>query len=201
QALRGLVVVRGERGNVHEPDDPIVVAGGGDDRTSVGMTDEDGRAADPPQRAHHGIDISLERVEAVLRRHDLVPVGLKYRDHLAEARTVGPEAVGEHDAGSSWHVFSCAWCNKKWTRDPGAQEDWLASSNDRAGEPRRLWLVVRSVWHLATGRRCEAPPGKRQARFDARTASSLRTRARALVCDIDALVLGFSSKDARAFAV
>src|SRR5258708_29516692 len=44
------------------------------------------------------IDISLERIEAVLAGHHLVALRLKRGNHLVETRPVGPDAVDEHDA-------------------------------------------------------------------------------------------------------
>ena len=46
-ALRGLVSVVGERGNVDEPNDAIISARGRDDTAPVGVADKDRRAADP----------------------------------------------------------------------------------------------------------------------------------------------------------
>ena len=46
-ALRGLVGVRGQRGDVDQPGDAVVGARRRDDRSAVGVADEDGRAADP----------------------------------------------------------------------------------------------------------------------------------------------------------
>ena len=50
-ALRRLGLVRGERGDVDEPGDAVVGSRGGDDASAVGVADEDGGAADPPEGA------------------------------------------------------------------------------------------------------------------------------------------------------
>ena len=98
QALRRLALIRGEGGDVDQPGDAVVGARGRDDGAAVGVADENGRAGDPAQRAGDRGDVAFERVEAVLGGHHLVPVRLKRRDHLAEARAVGPEPVREYDA-------------------------------------------------------------------------------------------------------
>jgi hypothetical protein len=61
------------------------------------VADEDGRAADPAQRADHGGDVALGGVEGVLGGHHLVSLGLQCGDHLVEARAVGPDPVDEDD--------------------------------------------------------------------------------------------------------
>lgn len=53
------------------------------------MSDEDGRAGDPPQRAFHRGDIACKCVEAVLGGDHLMSIRLKRGNHLVEARTVG----------------------------------------------------------------------------------------------------------------
>ena len=47
-ALRRFVGVRGERGDVDKPDDPVIGSCSRDDSSTVGVADEDGWAADPP---------------------------------------------------------------------------------------------------------------------------------------------------------
>src|SRR5271169_3498170 len=106
QALRRLALIRGEGGNIDQPGDAVVGARGRDDGAAVRVADENGRAADPPQRTDYRGDVAFERVEAVLGRHHLVPVRLKRRDHLSVARAVGPEPVREYDACLGWHVCS-----------------------------------------------------------------------------------------------
>ncbi len=51
--LRCLVGVRSERGDVDQPGNAVVGSGAGDDASAVRVTDEDGRAADTPQRASY----------------------------------------------------------------------------------------------------------------------------------------------------
>ena len=72
------------------------------------MADEEDRAADAVERALHRRHILFEGVQAILDRDHLVPVGLQRRDHLAEARAIGPDAVAEHDGrlGCSRHLLS-----------------------------------------------------------------------------------------------
>src|SRR5208283_248755 len=76
-ALRGLGLVRGERGDVDQPGHAVIGARGRDDGSAVGVADEDGRAADPAQGAPCRGDVGLVRVEAVLRGDYLVPFRLK----------------------------------------------------------------------------------------------------------------------------
>jgi hypothetical protein len=97
-ALRGLVLVRRERGDIDQPGDPVIGSRRGDHGSAVGVADQDGRAAHPAQRAAHGRDVTVERVEAVLAGNHLVAVRLQGGDHLAEARPVGPDPVDEDDA-------------------------------------------------------------------------------------------------------
>src|SRR5271154_7282187 len=94
QALRRLALLPGAA---------VVGPPGRDDGPAVRVADENGRAAAPPQRAGDRGDVAFERVEAVLGGHHLVPVRLKRRDHLAVARTVGPEPVREDDTWLGWH--------------------------------------------------------------------------------------------------
>jgi hypothetical protein len=49
------------------------------------VTNEDGRASDPTQRANYGSHVPFEGVEAVLSGDNLVPIRLKSRDQFAEA--------------------------------------------------------------------------------------------------------------------
>src|SRR6185503_4909822 len=70
----------------------------GDDSAAVRMTDENGRAADPPERPGYVSNVACNGIEAVLGGYHLVPVGLELRDYLAVARAVSPQSVGENDA-------------------------------------------------------------------------------------------------------
>ena len=58
---------------------------GRNDASSVRVADEDGGAADPPECPFYRSDIAFRRVEAVLGGHDFVSLGLKRRNHSAEA--------------------------------------------------------------------------------------------------------------------
>ena len=62
------------------------------------MTNEDGGAADPAQRASYVGDVVRGSVEAVLGGYHLVTFSLKCRNYLAKARAVRPEPVTEEDA-------------------------------------------------------------------------------------------------------
>src|SRR6185369_1326321 len=96
--LRGLVLVGAQRGEVDEPGDARVLAGVRDDRSAVGMTHEQNRAAHSPERADGRLDVGFHRVEAVLRRHYFVALGPQCRDELFEARAVSPDTVTKNDA-------------------------------------------------------------------------------------------------------
>ena len=50
-ALRRLVGIRRERADIDQPDNAIVGSRGCDDRSAVGVANEDGRAADPSERS------------------------------------------------------------------------------------------------------------------------------------------------------
>jgi hypothetical protein len=71
------------------------------------------RVSDAPQRAFHRGDVTCECVEALLGGYHLVPLRLKCRNHLAEARAVGPDTVAEHDAWFGLHIslapMGCFW--------------------------------------------------------------------------------------------
>jgi hypothetical protein len=96
--LRCLVGVRSERGDVDQPRNAVVGSGAGDDASAVRVTDEDGRAVDPPQRASYGANVVRDRVEPLLGGYHLVTFCLKCGDHLAKARAVRPEPVTKDDA-------------------------------------------------------------------------------------------------------
>src|SRR5712692_6323615 len=100
--LRRFIGVRSERADVNQPDNAIVGSGAGDDAAAVGVADEDNGAADPAHRCFHQGDVLRRCVEAVLRRNTFIPLSLKGNDQLAEARTIGPQSVAEHDA---WFGF------------------------------------------------------------------------------------------------
>ena len=83
---RRLAVVRGECGDVDQPGNTVIGSCGCDDGSAVRVADEDGRAADRPERAGYCGDIAFECVQAVLGGHHLVPLRLKRGDHLVKAR-------------------------------------------------------------------------------------------------------------------
>jgi hypothetical protein len=90
-ALRGLVLVRRERGDIDQPGDPVIGSRRGDHGSAVGVADQDGRAAHPAQRAAHGRDVTVERVEAVLAGNHLGPsacrAGITLLKHDPSAQT------------------------------------------------------------------------------------------------------------------
>jgi len=55
-----------ESGDVHESDDAIIGARGSNHASSIGVADEDGRAANPPERPIDRGHVTFGRVEAVL---------------------------------------------------------------------------------------------------------------------------------------
>src|SRR5690348_9701260 len=67
------------------------------------MADQDGRAGDAAQRASDRGNVAFEGVEAVLGGYHRVALRLAGGDHLAEARTVGPQSVGKDDARLGRH--------------------------------------------------------------------------------------------------
>src|SRR6266478_1322191 len=108
--LRRFIGVWSERADVNQPDNTIVGSGSGDDASAVGVADEDNGAADPAQRCFHQGDVLCRCVEAVLRRNALIPLRLKGNDQLAEARTIGPEPMAEHDAWFGLRHFALLDC-------------------------------------------------------------------------------------------
>ena len=102
-ALRRLAGIRGEGGDVDQPGNAVICPRRCDNGSAVRVADENGRAADPPQRALHCRDVACECVEAVLGSDHLVSLRPKGGDHLAEGRAVGPDPVDEHDARLGFH--------------------------------------------------------------------------------------------------
>ena len=84
-ALRCLACIVRKRRDVDEPDDAVIRTRCRDDAATVGVADEDGRAADSPERPFYCGDVAFGGVEAILGGDHLVALGLKRRDHLAEA--------------------------------------------------------------------------------------------------------------------
>jgi len=70
------------------------------------MTDEKDGAADTIECALDGGQILFIGVQTILNGNHLVPIGLQCRDHLAEARAVGPNAVAENDRWFGLHGYS-----------------------------------------------------------------------------------------------
>jgi hypothetical protein len=88
----------GKRRDIDQGDNPILRSGVRDQRSAVGVTDQDDRAFDPTKAADDRGDVAAE-----LGSQHLMAFCLKRRDQLAEARPVGPQAVGEHDARFGLH--------------------------------------------------------------------------------------------------
>jgi len=84
-ALRGLVGIRRQGRDIDEPGHARISPRVRDERATIGVPDEDRRAADPGQASLHGGDVARERVEAVLGCHHFVALGLQRRDQFAEA--------------------------------------------------------------------------------------------------------------------
>src|SRR4029077_2353165 len=103
-ALRRLVGIRREGADGDQAGNAPVGSRGSNDCSGVRMTNENGRAADPSERSVDCRDVALKSVETVLGRDYFVPLGLKRRDQLAEARAIGPESVSEYNAWFSCHI-------------------------------------------------------------------------------------------------
>src|SRR5437764_9256026 len=73
-ALRCLVRVRGECGDVDQPCDPVISSRSRDDASTVRVPDKNGRGDDPAQPAFYRGDVARESVEAVLGGDDLMPI-------------------------------------------------------------------------------------------------------------------------------
>src|SRR5262249_20403899 len=99
KALGRFIRVGRKSSYVDECSHPRVRARRSDDRTAVGVPNQDYGTADPLQSPSHVGDILGVRIESVLRCDHLMSVGQKGRDEFAEARAVRPEAVDEDDAG------------------------------------------------------------------------------------------------------
>src|SRR6266446_857321 len=108
--LRRFIGVRCERGDVNQPGNTIVSSGAGNDASAVGVADEDNGAAHPAYHCFRQGNVLCRCVEAVLRRNTLIPLRLKGNDQLAEARTIGPEPMAEHDAWFGLRHFALLDC-------------------------------------------------------------------------------------------
>src|SRR6266851_5401545 len=94
--LLGLIRTKGR--DVDQGGDAWVHTGVRDDGAPVGVADKNDRTADAAECADGRVDITFQRVQAVLRSHHLVTLRLKRRDQLLETGTIGPDAVGEDNA-------------------------------------------------------------------------------------------------------
>src|SRR5439155_17273004 len=99
-----LVGIRRECADVDQRGNAFVHSRGCDDSSAVRMTDENSRAADPSQRSVDCRDVAFETVETVLGCDYFVPLSLKRRDQLAEARAIGPKPMGEYDTWFCCHI-------------------------------------------------------------------------------------------------
>ena len=99
EAGEGVHGVGRDGADVHEARDAVVCSCRCDDRSAVGMTDEDCGTADPAERTFDHGDIGRVGVETILHGERLVAVRLQQRNDLVEARAIGPDAVAEYDAG------------------------------------------------------------------------------------------------------
>ena len=75
-ALRSFVGVGGESGDVDKSDDPVIGPCGRNHASAIGVADEDGWAADPPERPFYRGDITFGCVEAVLGGNHFVSLRL-----------------------------------------------------------------------------------------------------------------------------
>src|SRR5579862_923881 len=96
--LRRFIGVWSERADINQSGNTVVGSSARNDGSAVGVADQDNGAADPAQRCFHQGDVFCRCIEAVLRRNTLIPLRLKGKDQLAEARAIGPESVAKHDA-------------------------------------------------------------------------------------------------------
>ena len=101
--LRGLAFVRRKCADVDQSPDAIVRARNGDDRSPVGVTYEHRGAFDAAKRRANRGGVVFDRVELILSGNHLIAIGLKQCHDLAVAGTVGPKAMGKHDAGFCGH--------------------------------------------------------------------------------------------------
>jgi hypothetical protein len=84
-ALRGLGLIGPQCRDVDQSGDAVIGAGGGDDRSSVGVADQDDRVVDLPEVAHRRGRVVDAGVEPVLGRNHLVSLRLQRRDQFVEA--------------------------------------------------------------------------------------------------------------------
>src|SRR4029077_8226334 len=103
-ALRRLVRIRRKCADVDQRGNALVGSRGCNDCSTVRMTNENGRTADPSERSVNRVDVAFECVETVLGRNHFVPLRLKRWDQLTEARAVGPESVGEYNTWFCCHI-------------------------------------------------------------------------------------------------
>jgi hypothetical protein len=89
--------------------DSFIVSRDRDDSSAARMTDENSRAADPPQCSMDCRDVAFKTVETVLGCDHFVPIGLKRGDQLAETRAIGPESVSEYNARFGCDIYFFLW--------------------------------------------------------------------------------------------
>ena len=102
-AAEGLALVGRERSDVNQSRDFRIVAGLGDDRATVGMTNQQHRGV---LRFDHAIGrghIIGNRAERILDGYDMQPFGLQKRDKLGPTGAIGPSAVDEYYVFYTWH--------------------------------------------------------------------------------------------------
>src|ERR1700761_4198369 len=85
QTLRCLVGIRGKRRDIDKRCNSWIGACRRDDRTTIGMTNQDCGVADAAQASLNAIYIAGVRIESVLRSDHLKSLLLESRDKFAEA--------------------------------------------------------------------------------------------------------------------
>jgi hypothetical protein len=133
------------RREVGRPDEVLLVVGQvpGKQATPSGRIQSRPSAtstSEPPQGPGHRGDVALEAVEAVLRGDHFVPLREERADHLVEAGTVGPDAVGEHDAWLALKLTGVALLSEsgpRRSRSPGEPRASVCLS--------RRWDITRSI--------------------------------------------------------
>jgi hypothetical protein len=94
-ALRYLVRVRGECGDVDQPGDPIISSRSRNDASAVRVPDKNCWAADAPSVRLTVATLPASVSEAVLRGNHLITFRLKRGDHLTKTRTVSLDPVAK----------------------------------------------------------------------------------------------------------
>ena len=90
----------GERRQVDEADEVVETLGGlGDDRTAVGVADQDDRTVDGSRGGADCRRVVGDAAQRVGGRDDLVALGGQLADHAGEPGRVGERAVHQHGGG------------------------------------------------------------------------------------------------------